>query len=153
MTSNDLKQTIHGMLLRMNVAVERIEVAEADGSCRFAVTAGDSPLLIGPRGAHLYALNHIIRKIAAKGGNEERDITVDINGYQEAAAIHLKNMAKIMGERARSFKSNITLDPMSSYERMIIHSFFQDAQDLVTQSVGEGENRRVVIKYVEKRSL
>ena len=147
MTSDDLKQTIHDMLLRMNIAVERIDAVEADGACRFSVTAGDSPLLIGPRGAHLYALNHIIRKIAAKGGGEERDITVDINGYQEAAALHLKNMAKIMGERARSFKSDITLDPMSSYERMIIHSFFQDATDLKTESVGEGEQRRVVIKY------
>src|SRR3989338_4289584 len=153
MTSDDLKQTIHDMLLRMNIAVERIDAVEADGACRFAVTAGDSSILIGPRGAHLYALNHIIRKIAAKGGGEERDITVDINGYQEAAAIHLKNMAKIMGERARSFKSNITLDPMSSYERMIIHSFFQDAADLTTESIGEGEGRRVVIKYVEERAL
>lgn len=152
MDSNELKTHLEELLRRMNIAVERIEVAETDGACRFAVTAGDSSLLIGPRGTHLFALNHIVRRIAAKSGTEERDITVDINGYQEAAATHLKNMAKIMGERARSFKSNITLDPMSSYERMIVHSFFQEAADLTTESVGEGEGRRVVIKYKEPQN-
>lgn len=153
MDSNKIKTFIEELLRRMNIAVERIEVAETDGACRFAVTASDSSLLIGPRGAHLFALNHIVRRIAAKGsapalpGREARDITIDINGYQEAAATHLKNMAKVMGERARSFKVSVTLDPMSSYERMIVHSFFQDAPDLTTESVGEGEQRRVVIKY------
>lgn len=147
MDSNQIKTFLEELLRRMNIVVERIEVAEGDDACRFAVTAGDSSLLIGPRGAHLFALNHIVRKIASKGGAPERDISVDINGYQEAAATHLKNMAKVMGERARSFKVSVTLDPMSSYERMIVHSFFQDAPDLATESVGEGEQRRVVIKY------
>ena len=147
MDSSELKTHLEELLRRMNIAVERIEVAEAEDACRFSVTAGDSSLLIGPRGAHLFALNHIVRKIASKGGAPERAISVDINGYQAAAATHLKDMAKIMGERARSFKVSVTLDPMSSYERMIIHSFFQDVSDLTTESVGEGEQRRVVIKY------
>ncbi len=152
MTSHDIKTHLEELLRLMNIAVARIEIAEEDRACRFAVTCGDSSLLIGPRGAHLFALNHLVRKIAAKGGGEERDITVDINGYQEAAAVHLKNIAKIMGERARSFKSNIILDPMSSYERRVVHSFFQDAPDLATESVGTGEQRRVVIKYKEPRT-
>lgn len=158
-----IKTHLEELLRRMNIVVERIEIAETDSACRFAVTTNDSNLLIGPRGAHLFALNHLVRKIAAKGavekvspegsagtalsGAEMREISVDINGYQEAAAAQLKNLAKIMGERARSFKVNVTLEPMSSYERMIVHSFLEDAPDLATESVGEGENRRVVIKY------
>lgn len=149
-----IKTYLEELLRRMNITVERIEVAEADDACRFAVTTSDSNVLIGPRGAHLFALNHLVRKIAAKGGRgEERNISVDVNGYQEATAAHLKNLAKVMSERARSFKVNVTLEPMSSYERMIVHSFLEDAPDLTTESVGEGENRRVVIKYKEPQNI
>ena len=81
----------------------------------------------------------------------EKAFFVDVNGYQEATLENIKNVAKIMGDRARSFKTNVELDPMSSYERMVIHSFFQDAKDVKTESVGEGERRRVVIKYVEQK--
>jgi predicted RNA-binding protein Jag len=72
---------------------------------------------------------------------------VDVNGYQEAALETLKNLAKVMGERARSLRASVELEPMSAYERMIVHSFFQDASDLETSSTGDGERRRVVIKY------
>lgn len=166
MTQADIKKIIHELLTHMNIAVERIDVSEADGRERFAVKSSDSHLLIGARGAHLFALNHLVKKITAKadaaktlgrtessgrslpgGGERERQFQIDVNDYQTAAALNLKNLAAIMGGRARSFKTTVELDPMSSYERMIIHSFFQDAQDLKTESVGEGEQRRVVIKY------
>ena len=56
--------------------------------------------------------------------------------------------AHMMAERARYFKSNIEVDPMSAFERRIIHEFLSDATDLKTESMGEGPQRRVVIKYI-----
>ncbi|MEK7526803.1 MAG: R3H domain-containing nucleic acid-binding protein, partial [Patescibacteria group bacterium] len=56
---------------------------------------------------------------------------------------------KIMAERARSFKTNMELEPMSPYERMIIHSALESLPDIKTESVGFGRGRKVVIKYVE----
>lgn len=166
MTSDEIKKIIHELLMRMNIAVERIDVSEADGRERFAVKSSDSHLLIGTKGAHLFALNHLVKKIAAKtdaaekalpnrapgqhlpgGAERERQFQIDVNDYQTTAAENLKNLAAIMGGRARSFKANVELEPMSSYERMIIHSFFQDAPDIKTESIGEGERRRVVIRY------
>lgn len=147
MTQDEIKKIIHELLMRMNIAVERIEVSETDGRERFAVKSADAHLLIGARGAHLFALNHLVKKITAKGGERERQFQIDVNDYQTTAALNLKHLAAIMGGRARSFKANVELAPMSSYERMIIHSFFEDAPDLKTESVGEGERRRVVIKY------
>jgi spoIIIJ-associated protein len=149
MTSNEIKTLLEELLQKMNIAAEKIEVTDEDGCERFSVHTAESHLLIGNKGAHLLALNHIVKKMVSQGGERERQFQVDVNGYQQAAVQNLKNLAKIMGERARSFKTNMELSPMSSYERMIIHSFFQDAPDLKTESVGEGERRRVVIKYVE----
>ena len=128
-------------------------------------------MLIGTKGAHLFALNHIVKKIVSSKtatkkataessagmasqdeGKKERSFFIDVNGYQETAAENIKNLAKVMGDRARSFKTNVELEPMSSYDRMVIHSYLQESKDLKTESVGEGERRRIVIKYTGEGS-
>lgn len=172
MTSTDITQLISDLLRHMGVAHEGIEVSTVDGRTRFSVRTPDSHLLIGAKGANLLAFNHVVKKIAtvkkaaaaAKIGAAEKGATsdtvesehtffVDVNGYQEAALGTLKTLAKVMGERARSLRASVELEPMSSYERMIVHSFFQDTPDLQTASTGDGERRRVVIKYVEDKAL
>ncbi|MDO8619884.1 MAG: R3H domain-containing nucleic acid-binding protein [bacterium] len=171
MNTDAIKQLIEDLLRHMQIAVQSIEVSESDGRKRFAVSTTDSHLLIGAKGANLSAFNHLVKKIASaksaprmteKGetspvspteGEHTQTFFVDVNGYQEAALISVKNIAKVMGDRARSFKTSVELEPMSSYERMIIHAFFQETKDLKTESVGEGERRRVVIKYVEDQAL
>ena len=167
MNQNDITQLISDLLRHMGITNEGIEVSTVDGRMRFAVRTSDSHLLIGAKGANLLAFNHVVKKIvtvkngvaATKTAAEEKthpdglSFFVDVNGYQEAALGTLKNLAKVMGERARSLKASIELEPMSAYERMIVHSFFQDASDLQTASTGDGERRRVVIKYTGGQSV
>ena len=73
---------------------------------------------------------------------------MDINGYQKKKIDNLKNMAHMMSERAKYFKSNIEIDPMPAFERRIIHMFLENEKDIKTESEGEGSNRRVVVKYI-----
>lgn len=148
MTSEDIKKLISDLLSRMNIVVESIEAITDGERERFLIKSVDSHLLIGTKGAHLFALNHLVKKIAAKGGEQAPEFSIDVNNYQEGALENMKNLAKIMGDRARSFKSSVELEPMSSYERMIVHSFFEGSEDLKTESTGEGEHRRIVIKYI-----
>ncbi|HBV01348.1 MAG TPA: hypothetical protein DEF00_03075 [Candidatus Taylorbacteria bacterium] len=167
MDSNDIKELIIGLLKHMNVGVDSIETKHSDGRECFSVKTPDSHMLIGTKGANLFALNHIVKKIvssknAAKkatagssaetvsqsAGEKEMSFFIDVNGYQETAAENIKNLAKVMGDRARSFKTSVELEPMSSYDRMVIHSYLQESTDLKTESIGEGERRRVVIKYI-----
>ena len=54
----------------------------------------------------------------------------------------------MMSERARYFKSNMEVDPMSAFERRVVHEFLSESSDLKTESMGIGRDRRVVIKYV-----
>ena len=163
MTTEDIKQLIETMLKHMQIAYESVEVGDSDGRERFAVKTSDSHLLIGAKGGNLSAFNHLVKKIVAsktpaekvkaEGDEREKSFFIDVNGYQELALENIKNVAKIMGDRARSFKTSVELEPMSSYERMVVHSFFQDTKDIKTESVGDGEQRRVVIKYVEEQTL
>ncbi len=155
MPKEEIVELIRGLLEKMQMPAEAIEVADEGGKVFVKVRSRDSHLLIGARGAHLFALNHLVRKMVAKtdrlpaGRHGETDFLIDVNDYQKEALLHLQTTAQIMGERARSFKTSIELEPMSAFERMTVHSFFEGAADLTTESVGAGDNRRVIIKYRE----
>ena len=53
-----------------------------------------------------------------------------------------------MAERARELKYDVEMEPMSSYERLIIHSVLQGSANIKTESQGDGRSRRVVVRYV-----
>ena len=76
------------------------------------------------------------------------NILIDINDFQKKRIENIQAIAHMMAERARYFKSNIEVDPMSSFERRIIHEFLSNEIDLKTESSGFGPSRRVVIKYI-----
>ena len=119
------------------------------------IGTSDGRLLTGKNGETLAAINHLVRKIVEKalGVSEENkqslwNIIVDINGFQKKRVDSIKTIAHMMAERARFFKSSIEVDPMSPFERRIVHEFLSTMPDLKTESVGEGPKRHVVIKYV-----
>lgn len=118
----------------------------------FSIDTKDSNQLIGYKGEGLTALSHIIKKMY---DNELEDTTnndpflVDINGYQRKHIDELKDGAVILAEQARYFKKEIAMDPMSAYDRMIVHSIFSDETDITTASSGVGRDRHVVLAYSE----
>ena len=107
-------------------------------------------MLLGRDGETLRSLNHLVRKIIEKSSGKEEisNVFIDINGYQKKRFDSLKNIAHMMAERARYFKSNIEVDPMPANERRIIHMFLEGIPDIKTESEGYGPSRRVVIKYI-----
>ena len=152
MDTEHIKKTIESILESTGVGFS-IEVHDQDSvqNTRFLIVTDEPQLLIGPKGAHLSALSHIVRKIIEKDidyeNGERMRFTVDINNYQEKRLEHIRNKARILAERARAFKSDIEMDPMTPYERMIVHSVLSELKDIKTESLGEGRQRRVVIKF------
>lgn len=149
-----VKEIIENTLKAMGVGFDSVDVSENSitSSPKFTIKTKESAVLIGIKGANLFAFNHLVKKIVSKGKEEDEDKTkffIDVNDYHERVEYELKNKARIMADRARSFKTNIELEPMSSYERMVVHSFLQEMPDIKTESVGFGKDRRVVIKFVE----
>jgi spoIIIJ-associated protein len=93
----------------------------------------------------------ILKRIFNKGAGPGEDTfkcTIDINGEQSRIDERIKMRALNAAEQAKSFKTDVELDPMSSYERMIVHNTLSDKLDITTESVGEGKNRKVVVKYL-----
>ncbi len=151
MTHHDIITIIKELLTHAGFVVSGIEdtIDEHDGSYWFSVALDNPTLLIGKNGEHLQAFNILVRKIVeAKAPENTLRFVIDVGGFQKQKVDNVKAIAHMMAERARFFKSSVAVDPMSAFERRIIHEFLKDKQDLQTGSEGEGAGRHVVIKYV-----
>lgn len=165
MKKEDIKDLIKGLVEKTGVVLREISVTE-DGPKNIwvSVEVGEPHLFISREGEGLHALNHLVHRIIEKNlsltpllikerGEGVRSesglgVVIDINGFQKKRVENVRAIAHMMGERARYFKSNIEVDPMSAFERRIVHEFLSNAIDLKTESTGFGPTRRVVIKYI-----
>jgi spoIIIJ-associated protein len=156
MNQDKIKEIVEQIFKHTSCTISKCEISLDGGVLWCMIETPDSSFMIGRDGETLRSLNHLVQKIIEKdsiidGVIKEKgpSIFIDVNGYQKKRFEGLKNIAHMMAERARYFKSNIEIDPMPSYERRIIHMFLEGAKDIKTESEGYGPNRRVVIKYIE----
>ncbi len=102
--------------------------------------------LIGYRGETLNALQTIISSYVSSTLHSRVKVVIDINNYKEKRRVVLEDLAVKMANKAIKTKKNVTLEPMQPYERKIIHSKLQNNSKVRTHSIGENQNRRIVIE-------
>ncbi len=120
----------------------------------FAIESPNARLLLAREAEALSALNHLANKIIEKVTLENSvrpRVILDANGFEKKKVDGLRTIAHMMAERARYFKSSIDIDPMTSYERRIVHEFLSQIPDIKTESVGEGTKRHIVIRYIDTK--
>lgn len=112
------------------------------------VLVGDKMgLIIGKRGQTLSSLQHLLN-IAVNAGNVEKArVIVDTENYKEKRRETLERLAKSIASKVKRNKTDVSLEPMNSYERRIIHETLANDSAIETLSCGSGQNRFVVIKY------
>lgn len=141
-------ETIREILTILAVPFTDITKEEIAGQTVFTIHTDDARVLIGPHGDTIHALDMLVKKVVEKKiGSEEHHFLVDVNGYRAQKIRELEQKAKMMAERARSFQYDVELEPMSAYERLIVHTVLQGEEHIRTESQGEGRGRRIVIKY------
>ena len=129
--------------LSQNDITYKVEIIE--NSVNVEVNGDNTGYLIGYRGEVLNNIQTILTNIASRGLNCKVKVLLNIGGYREKREKDLENLAnKIAGSVIKTRKS-ITLEPMSAYERKIIHLKLQDNDKVETHSVGEEPYRKVVI--------
>jgi spoIIIJ-associated protein len=153
MNRKEIEKSIHDMFSKTNLVINEVSIKDDEdtGMVWFSIRTNEPELFIGRGGETLQAWNHIVRKMVEKqlmGAEAFTEIMIDVNDYQKKKVDNLKTIAHMMAERARFFKSSVDVDPMSAYERKIIHAFLSTKGDVKTESIGEGKNRHIVIKYV-----
>lgn len=101
--------------------------------------------LIGYRGEVLNSIQIILSTIAGKNISEKIRVTLDIGGYKEKREKILISLAEKEAARVQKTRKSVTLEPMTPYERKIIHTALQNHPKVTTKSIGEGSRRKVVI--------
>ncbi len=133
-----------------------IEVKQTrENAVSLALTTQEPQILIGKDGQTLMDIQHLLKRILGKilyKENKENDeaeehifIDFDINNYKQRKIEYLKEIANGFANEVVLTKKEKTLDPMSSYERRIIHLELSERKDVETKSIGEEPMRKVVI--------
>ena len=126
-----------------------------DGTRRIVIEGDDASTLIGHHGDTLDALQYLANLACArKNINGERDksrVTIDIEGYRAKREETLRALARRMAAKALRNRRSVMLEPMSAYERRIIHSEIQGIEGVSTNSVGSDNNRKIVIFLTDKK--
>jgi len=151
------EEVLRTLLSSLQIQVEGItqDFDEKMKTMRFHVSSPDSRMLIGERGDRLQSLNHLLKKIMEKKvteGERAPSIMVDVNRYQTKHIEELRVKAGMLAERARYFRTSMPLEPMSAFDRLIVHAEFTDIPDIRTESSGAGKDRHVVLFFEEKKN-
>jgi spoIIIJ-associated protein len=110
-----------------------------------AINGEDLTMLIGPRGETLDAIQFLGRLMVAHKLQRRANFVVDVEEYRQRRVQALTRLAERMADKARQRGEPISLEPMTAYERRIIHMALRDVADVYTESAGEGKQRRVRI--------
>jgi spoIIIJ-associated protein len=147
-----LEELLNRMAIHASVHVHQAEPHGPDELSPWVldVQGGDLGVLIGRRGETLNALQYITRLITSREIQRRADIVVDVQGYKTRREDTLRKLAHRMADEARRRGRTMTLEPMSPYERRIIHISLRDDDTVTTESVGEGDRRRVTIIPVRR---
>jgi len=109
------------------------------------ISGEDLGLLIGRRGDTLLSLQYLVNLIVGRRYPGKGGVSVDVEHYRHRREEQVVSLAQRMADRVRQTGAAITLEPMSPAERRLVHITLAEDPTLETNSVGEGENRKVVI--------
>lgn len=138
--TNDLMR-----LLEVN-AQAYLREEEQLGGTLVEVEGEDAGLLIGRRGETLQALEFVVNLILSRRVQQQARVPLDVEGYRERRYRSLRNLAQRMAERVANTGRSVTLNPMSPAERRVIHLALANHPRVLTESVGEGTDRKVTIQ-------
>jgi spoIIIJ-associated protein len=102
-------------------------------------------LLIGRRGETLSALQLLVSLIVSHRTKHRMRIIVDAENYRERREENLRSLALRVAQQVRNYRRSIALEAMPPHERRIVHIALAESKDIGTESIGEGDARRVVI--------
>ena len=143
--SQQLEKRIKEFFLKMGYEVE-LKISRNDKIFKVDIQTKNSQELIGEKGKTLMEIQHILNAIFKKEIKNEIFIDLDIEGYKERKIKYLKELARSVADEVALTKKEKILEPMSAYERRIIHLELASRPDVITESIGKEPKRRVAIK-------
>ena len=140
------------LLEKMNFEVEKAFVEDMEGEenqVMVGITVKNPAGLIGFRGRNLASIQFVLSLMVRSQIDETVRVLLDVNNYRSEQKIRLENMVKALAEKVLSSGTPVSMASMSSYERRLCHMALLEIEGISSESEGEGEERRIVIKLKE----
>ncbi len=141
-----LQAFIKDLLDKLGVTVHAVSVTS--GHRTLVAIQSDDPALSNQDGEVVRALNTIAKRMVERThGEDAAAFLIDINGQHESKMERVREQARMLASRARLFKHDVEMPPLSPYERLVVHELFHDDPEIKTESAGEGKFRHIVLKF------
>ena len=149
---NEIKEAVNTFLKPIFDAIGtqpeiQITIDRPERNINVVLVGDKMGLIIGKRGQTLSSLQHLLNIAVNAGSVEKARVIVDTENYKEKRRETLERLAKSIASKVKRNKTDVSLEPMNSYERRIIHETLANDSAIETLSCGSGQNRFVVIKY------
>jgi len=132
-------------LLQLLDVPGKVEVISDELPLSLDIQGEDLGILIGRRGQTLASLEYVMKLMVVGRLKTWIPLTLDVGGYKKRRRDSLERLALYLAEQVKSRRRAITMEPMPADERRIVHLTLADDPDVTTQSIDEGEHRKVVI--------
>jgi spoIIIJ-associated protein len=142
----EIKKTIKDIFYFVDPDIKVDFQSEEKGVFCINLKMKDPQVLIGEKGQTLLEIERLLKIVVRKKIKEPLFINLDINDYKKRKADYLKELALEAAEEVSLTGTEKKFPPMSAFERRIIHITLVERNDIVTESIGEEEERRVLIK-------
>ncbi|HXK32076.1 MAG: hypothetical protein A2Z68_01500 [Candidatus Nealsonbacteria bacterium RBG_13_38_11] len=141
-----IKKTVKEFFEKTTFDVEVEILPEKEGTVPITLKTEEPQILIGEGGQTLTEIQHLLKAILRRKIAEIFYIDLDINDYKKKKKEYLKELAISTADEVALAKKQKELPAMSAYERRVIHMALAERNDVITESIGEGIERRPVIK-------
>jgi len=148
-----IKEITEGFFKKTTFEVEIEFLPSQELTLPINLKTDEPQILIGEGGQTLVEIQHLLKVILKKKIQEPFFIDLDINGYKKKKIEYLKELAKSVADEVALTKKEKSLAPMPAYERRIIHLELAGRQDVITESIGQEPERRVMIKLRPQKIL
>lgn len=143
---NKIKEVTDGLISAMGLNGQVTVSEDTLGGILVGIESPEAGFLIGRNGDNLRALQQLIWLAAIKQVAGPVRLTVDVNNYQREALAGLIEAARSLARQVAEQKIPRSLPPMNAYERRAVHTALAEMPGIKTESEGERESRRIIIK-------
>lgn len=142
------KDFLNDLFEKMNYdVVVSVKYNEDDELMEIELGGDEMGVLIGKRGQTLDSIQCLVKLVVNKNSDKFIRVTVDTENYRQRRKETLENLAKNLAFKVKRTKRSVSLEPMNSYERRIIHATLQNDKYVETHSEGEGKDRQIIISF------
>jgi spoIIIJ-associated protein len=143
--ADDARQIVEELLGKMKIEYQIDTITAEQGTVRINIIGKDMGLLIGRKGETLNAVQYIAGLMINRKRGERIRLILDVEDYRKKRDESLESLARRLSDKVKDTQKNVVMRPMTSQERRIVHTALQEDPQVVTYSMGDEPNRKVVI--------